>query len=638
MPIKSRSSSSGAAKVGHGSRSRVSLPSLPSTPSTTAGSSPTNASSPSSPSSPLSPATVSSGFRRGSGRSSSLTRGNAGMQALPSVSGKKQGLLNLQRASQPKLALATPTSSLFGKSAKTSLGILSGLQSADSRWPAETSYMERRRPEFLFPPECETISGYDSGCHAKGVDEVEGAEPEPVDECGFSATPALLVMHGACASSVLQYLKIREIADFHFASQTCHKFCRAARTNKLVVPTLVLRNLLMDYVDLASVETLYADDAGLTSVDQNDQFAKWLSTCTSLRHLYCAQNKGLIVATFARAMPALSNLVALDLAHNRLAVDERTRFQRPQALTPICSRLPLSLQILDLSYNLLQDDHVHELVDALETTKAAGATGLEKLMLRSNYIGNGAGFALGHLMRNPAGSKLYSLDLRTNRVEAEGACAMLAALQEHRRMREMRVGYNRQNARQDLETARLATILLQKALSTNSRNQLELLDLNNVRVGDEGISRMAIALSLNMLLKTLCLAFNSIGSKGAEALATALEHNVTLEILDIRDNEVGDEGAQALANSLKLNRVLKDLRLARNNIGNVGALALMSAVHVSSQLKVDFGASGGGTSRLQGMMSRDPSLADLRAVRDAERELAEASAAGAADVSMLFSY
>jgi len=345
-----------------------------------------------------------------------------------------------------------------------------------------------------------------------------------------------------------------------------------------------------------------------------------LEACSSLTGLYCAHNTHMDVDFLERALRKLPQIRVLDISHSHAGIAGLGHFQKPKSLGPLFGAMP-RLRVLDLSYNMLSDQHAYDLVTALEaSTEASGEPFLEELLLRSNYLGNGAGFAFGQLMQSLAGSKLWRLDMRTNRVESEGACSMLDALQVHPRMKEIRVGYNKQNSKEDLQTANLASMLLQKALSEKSQNLLEVLDLNNVRVGDVGARRLSVALAKNTRLRRLDLAFNAIGPEGAESIAKALTSNSVLQELDLRDNELGDEGAQAMSKGLMENTTLSRLQVARNGIGNIGALALLGAVRQNEDLQVEFGASGDGASRLQGMLSRAPSMADLRTMRDAERE------------------
>jgi len=423
--------------------------------------------------------------------------------------------------------------------------------------------------------------------------------------------------------TVLGFLRLHDIVAFHLSSSTCHRSCRSPRTLKLLVPVFFMQRRWLRHVDLPTVDALYADDLHMVSLAENEEFVSCVAACACLKHLFCSRNGHIMAAPLARALTCIPGLVSLDLAHNRLAVDERFSVSREQPLGPLFSALQPKLQFLDLSYNLLRDEHAHQLVEALEASFEVNGGGLQHLLVRSNYLANGAGFAFGHLMRTPAGAELRRMDLRTNQVQEEGACAMLKALRSHPSMREVRVGYNRQNEMQSLETATLACVLLQRALSSGSCNRLELLDLNNVRMGDEGVCRIAAALAGNRLLKRLDVAFNSIGLKGAAALAGALEHNQMLQELDLRDNELGDEGAEAMAVKLKKNQTLTKLKLARNGISARGAVALRTVYQENSNLAVDFGASG---AQLQGMVRRNtPRMADLQLMRDSMRGTGEIS-------------
>lgn len=428
------------------------------------------------------------------------------------------------------------------------------------------------------------------------------------------------------APRILVFLRLRDIVAFHFGSPAVCKFCRSSSSGKLVVPMFVHKEKWLSHIDTASLETLYADDAGIISTRQNDAFAVLLEASPSLQQLYCTRNPNMHAAKFSRALHRLPHLSVLDLSHNRLAIDDNSNFQSSQPLELFFCALPPRLLVLDLSYNLLRDQHVMLLVEGLEARHPVSGCGLQQLLLRSNLLGNLTGYALSQLMGGPAGADLWRLDLRTNQVEGDGACIMLKALQVHTGMKEMRVGYNKQNAKQDMLTAKMATVLLQRALSTTSANRLELLDLNNVRVGSDGMRSISIALAGNTLLRRLDLAFNSIGIPGAEALSGALEHNQFLEQLDLRDNEIEDEGALALTKGLKVNYALRRLQLARNGIGARGALALRSAIGENARLVVDFGASGESTTQLQAMLTNSATMANLHFLRTAEREHGTAEA------------
>jgi len=458
-------------------------------------------------------------------------------------------------------------------------------------------------------------------------------EPPPEEECESSAKALVLETCVTEAAPVLSYLRLKDIASFQFASQACYQFCHVPQSKKLVVPTFkfsysYVANRILERVELPMVDGLYADNMNIRGYDQHMEFfVNVLQACSSLTALYCAYNPHMDVDFLDRALRLLPQIRVLDLSHSQIAYTGEGHFRKQKSLESFFRALPTRLRFLDLSYNLLSDEHAYKLVTALEASaEANGEAFLEELLLRSNYLGNGAGMVFGQFMQSLAGSKLWRLDMRTNRVESEGACSMLEALQVHPRMREIRIGYNRQNNKEDLQTANLASVLLQKALSEKSQNLLETLDLNNVRVGDVGARRLSVALAKNTRLRRLDLAFNSIGPDGAESIAKALESNYVLLELDLRDNELGDEGAQAMSKGLMENTSLSRLQIARNGIGHIGALALLRAVRENEGLQVEFGASGDGSMRLQGMLSRNPSMADLRTMRDAER--AEEAAGG----------
>eukprot|EP00931_Biecheleriopsis_adriatica_P055504 TRINITY_DN32838_c0_g1_i1.p1 TRINITY_DN32838_c0_g1~~TRINITY_DN32838_c0_g1_i1.p1 ORF type:complete len:624 (-),score=120.29 TRINITY_DN32838_c0_g1_i1:19-1890(-) len=581
------------------------LPSLPGTPSTTISSTPSSPSA--SSSSALSPL---------SGSSPSLKRAS-----LPPVTQKSR---SLSKATLSRASLKTVTADGFMPS-RRQLGRLGS--SVELRGAAQVlqpsasvaSLTASRSGLFKVSDFAATFSSRDSPGDLEKELDVNGEHGPSEDP--YAARDAFFEKRGGEAIWVLKNLRLGSIAAFQFASRSCYGFCHASASRKLILPIFSFQRAFADHVDTASIHTLFMDDVNPSSFQQNEDFASFLEASCSVTELYAARNPSIDPKRLARALEHLSHLEVFDISHSQLAAEGRKAVVRLQRLHPFFKALPGRLRVLDLSYNLLEDEHACALVTALEASaQATDSACLEELLLRSNNLGNGAGHVFGQFMQSQAASRLWRLDMRTNRVEADGACAMLTALQVHPRMKEMRVGYNRQNTKEDLETAKLASLLLQKALSTRSKNQLELLDLNNVRIGDTGMRRIAVALHQNTQLLRLDLAFNSIGPEGAESLALALESNYTLRELDLRDNEMADQGAEVLSKGLLQNSGLRRLQIARNGIGRIGALALLAAVRENEQLQVEFGASGDGSSKLQGMLSRMPSMADLRELREAERE------------------
>lgn len=450
--------------------------------------------------------------------------------------------------------------------------------------------------------------GSSAGVRSRPTSTVGGRRVQQLDEAKpvVNMQPMFLQVRDQCASAVLKHLRIHDIVAFDGTSPGLREFCRSSQSGRLIVPILTLVRKQARQIDLSSVEEMFADDQRIITAQENEDFASLLSSCSTMQAMYCARNEHLIVASFTGALRCMQQLRLLDLSGCQVAADDRFKFRKDQPLEEFFVTLPPMLQFLDLSHNLLRDHHAVQLVAALESRCTNGACGLEHLSIKSNYFGNTAGQVFAKLMRSPAGVNLCVLDMRTNRVEALGATAMLGALRVHPRLKEIRIGYNTMNQEQDLETTKLACILLHKALSAKSANLLEVIDLNNVRIGDDGAGQLSLALLNNNLLRRLYLCFNSIGPDGARSLAGMLSENRTLQLLDLRDNEVGDEGAESLAYGLCGNYAMRRLLLARNEVGIAGAQALAKPVRDNPRLAVEFGASGADSQMLQSMVRHTP--------------------------------
>jgi len=100
------------------------------------------------------------------------------------------------------------------------------------------------------------------------------------------------------------------------------------------------------------------------------------------------------------------------------------------------------------------------------------------------------------------------------------------------------------------------------------------LDKNNL-IADDGVCRLVKALSNNTTLTSLSLWQNKIGDIGASALSQLLHKNQPpLELLDVSDNSLSDDGAVAIGNSLAGNMCLQLLYIFGNSIGSQGAQAI----------------------------------------------------------------
>ena len=102
------------------------------------------------------------------------------------------------------------------------------------------------------------------------------------------------------------------------------------------------------------------------------------------------------------------------------------------------------------------------------------------------------------------------------------------------------------------------------------RENLFKIVLDNVALTDECMDVLASILVHNASVRQLIIARNLITSNGAKKLAEALElltdSSHSIELIDMSDNSIGDDGVQALASALISNPKLNTIRLGRNRI------------------------------------------------------------------------
>ncbi|XP_046722479.1 MHC class II transactivator isoform X2 [Silurus meridionalis] len=111
------------------------------------------------------------------------------------------------------------------------------------------------------------------------------------------------------------------------------------------------------------------------------------------------------------------------------------------------------------------------------------------------------------------------------------------------------------------------------------------LDLENNKIGDVEVERLAGALSSLSSLKLLNLSQNCIGDDGVRKLAEALTSLSSLQSLSLYGNVIGDGGAESLAYVLPLMTSLLDLDVKYNKFTDVGAKRLSAALKNSPSVK-----------------------------------------------------
>jgi len=99
----------------------------------------------------------------------------------------------------------------------------------------------------------------------------------------------------------------------------------------------------------------------------------------------------------------------------------------------------------------------------------------------------------------------------------------------------------------------------------------------------EALIKLAKRVKLKQLIRRQDRAVAAIAGPIAKWL---IENDCVLEVLDLEDGKMGDAGAQVLAAALHNNTSLKHLNLALTSIGNAGAIALAEALKKNQGLQV----------------------------------------------------
>ena len=126
--------------------------------------------------------------------------------------------------------------------------------------------------------------------------------------------------------------------------------------------------------------------------------------------------------------------------------------------------------------------------------------------------------------------------------------------------------------------------VIARALCGNSK--LEILELKDNTIKNEGAIALANTLMQLPLLR-LNLDLCGLGPEEICVIARALCGNSKLEILQLQENPIRDEGAIALANTLMQNKTLKHIGLYKCEITEQGAQALQNSLeHNNTLLKL----------------------------------------------------
>ncbi|KAF0044713.1 hypothetical protein F2P81_003871 [Scophthalmus maximus] len=163
-------------------------------------------------------------------------------------------------------------------------------------------------------------------------------------------------------------------------------------------------------------------------------------------------------------------------------------------------------------------------------------------------------------------SRLTVLHLHNAQLSGMPLYTLVGALKVNRALRELHLTNNLLNSYQD-------ALQLGDLLRYNTT--LRTLELSRNAVADAGLEELCDGLRRQTAgLKLLLLRNNQITAKGMVHLAKTLPLLKVLQVLDLAENVLGDEGVQDLRTPLMVNCSLLQLGLAQTNITCEGAVAL----------------------------------------------------------------
>jgi len=252
-----------------------------------------------------------------------------------------------------------------------------------------------------------------------------------------------------------------------------------------------------------------------------------------------------------------------------------------------------ALRVLHLGEAAIGNDGASQLAEALETNRV-----LSELHLENNQIGDAGAISLARVvLSNPVLAELWLLQ---NEIGAAGAWELSKCLRKPGNLRKLGLTINQVN---DSEKADILTDLTKRHVLRRAAKHLSggaaCLDLDNQKLGDDGVEELIDDIRSNSNLKELNLKKNGISDAGVEQLAQALSTCANMEKISLAGNDIGDAGASKIALVLdmphtkvvhldtlapKISKV-RELDLEHNLIGDVGAMKLAEALEKNDTLE-----------------------------------------------------
>ncbi|MCE5316535.1 MAG: hypothetical protein LLG04_04130 [Parachlamydia sp.] len=346
------------------------------------------------------------------------------------------------------------------------------------------------------------------------------------------------------------------------------------------------------------------------------RFARAVEQSPTLKHLDLSQTHLTFIQDLVAQLRKSKRLLSLNLSGVAIGGHSDQTQGIQQALNSDCSLQTLNLSgnyinrfdlssanstltALDLSDNLISDDGIVEIAQALESSRSLKSLTLAKNKLSpSNVSGLGAAGIKALAKAIERNSCLEHLELSHNNLTAAGIIHLSNGLRSNTALQSLDLSNNSQIGDE-------GGIALAQSLKLNKT--IIRLDLSNTGIGDRTILEIAAAIDNHPSLQILHLAGNSgnsgfsgtrdgnavvtysktsgVCTPGARALAKVLENNRVVRVLDLNQCSIDTEGMLVIAKALENNAALRSLHVSNNGINNAVAILIANAVAANSCLR-----------------------------------------------------
>ena len=328
---------------------------------------------------------------------------------------------------------------------------------------------------------------------------------------------------------------------------------KCIKTNKSLIEINLSRNIISN-IGLSKIAVGLQDNQTLQKLDisHNNLFRKGplaigecLKVNNTLKELNISSNKisnNEMISICEALQMNITTLRILNVSHNNLS-DIGT-------VIGDCLIKNNSLQELNLSYNMISDDEVVSIGEALQAN-----TTLQTLDISNNKKVTSDGIhAFGDCLRK--GINLQLLRISLNDLNYITFDSMLNSTD----MCNKKLG--------DIGAIFISTFLC-------GNGSMHKLNISHNKISDKGVEAISECLKNNNTLQELNISHNNITVNGIISIGQALLKNATLRVLNVSHNYICDDGAMAISEHLNGNKTLQELNMSVNEITSEGMMRIL---------------------------------------------------------------